>query len=170
MKSLQLTPISLCLPYVYSAIIVTGMKIQDSYNKPGLLPGYSGIERKKIIIVDDDALLTKTIHMCLSKKGHDVKVSFTGADAVRCLSEEKPDLLVLDIRLPDCNGWSLARLVEKRERAEKVPLIIISALEPDRERMAEVKPYAYIQKPFDMEQLIQTVERSLAGETSLACI
>jgi len=39
-----------------------------------------------------------------------------------------------------------------------------------REKVAEVKPYAYIQKPFDMGQLIQTIERSLTGETSLACV
>ncbi len=119
------------------------------------------MERKKIIVVDDDALLSKTIHICLSKKGHDVKVFYSGADAVGSLLEEKPDLLVLDIRLPDCDGWFLAKLLEKREWAEKVPLIIISVLEPDRRKVAEVKPYAYIQKPFDMGQLMQTVERSL---------
>ncbi len=118
-------------------------------------------EKKKIMVVDDDALLSRTIHMCLSKKGHDVKVFYSGADAVKCLFEEKPDLLVLDIRLPDCDGWFLAKLLEKREWAEKVPLIIISVLEPDRGKVAEVKPYAYIQKPFDMGQLMQTVERSL---------
>ena len=119
------------------------------------------MERKKIIIVDDDALLSKTIHMCLNKKGHDVKVFYSGADAVSCLFEEKPDLMVLDIRLPDCDGWFLARLLERRKWAEKVPLIIISVLEPDRGKVAEVKPYAYIQKPFDMGQLMQTIERSL---------
>jgi len=126
------------------------------------------MERKKIIVVDDDALLAKTIHICLTRRGYGVKVFYNGTDATRFLMEEKPDLLVLDIRLPDCDGWSLAKFVERREWAEKVPLIIISALEPDREKIAEIKPCAYIQKPFDMGQLIQIVERSLAGETSLA--
>jgi len=117
--------------------------------------------RKKIVIVDDDALLSKTIHMCLNKKGHDVKVFYSGADAVWCLLAEKLDLLVLDLRLPDCDGWFIARLLERRGWAEKVPLIIISVLEPDRGKIAEAKPYAYIQKPFDMGQLMQTIERSL---------
>ena len=123
--------------------------------------GYSVMGRKKIVIVDDDTLLSKTIYMCLNKKGYDVKVFYSGADAVRCLFEEKLDLLVLDIRLPDCDGWFIARLLERRQWAEKVPLIVISVLEPDRGKIAEAKPYAYIQKPFDMGHLLQTIERSL---------
>lgn len=120
--------------------------------------------RKRILIVDDDSLLAKTIDMCLSKKGYDVKVFYKGADAVKYLFEEKPDLVLLDIRLPDCDGWFLAKLLEKLELAERVPLVVISVLEPDRGKVAETKPYAYIQKPFDMAQLMQVVERTLVGE------
>jgi len=122
---------------------------------------------KKIIIVDDDALLSKTIDICLRKRGHEVKVFYSGVDAVRHLFDEKPDLMVLDIKLPDCNGWFLTKLLEKLEWTEKVPVIVISVLEPDRGKVAESKPFAYIQKPFDMGQLTQTVERSLSGEVPL---
>ena len=118
--------------------------------------------RKKIVIVDDDFLLSKTIDMCLSKRGHDVKVLYNGADAVKYLFEERPDSIVLDIRLPDCDGWFIAKLLDKLEWAERVPLIVISVLEPDRAKVAEARPYAYIQKPFDIGQLVQTVERSLS--------
>lgn len=126
--------------------------------------------RKKIVIVDDDTLLSKTIDICLSKRGHDVRVFYSGVDAVRYLFEEKPDSIVLDIRLPDCDGWFIARLLEKLEWMEKVPVIVISVLEPDRRAVAEVKPYACIQKPFDMGQLVQTVERSLSEEKPLAAV
>jgi two-component system sensor histidine kinase/response regulator len=120
--------------------------------------------RKRILIVDDNPLLAKAISLCLSKKGYDVKVFCKGADAVKYLFEEKPDLVLLDIRLPDCNGWFLAGLLDKLGLAEKVPLIVISALEPDREKVAEARPYAYIQKPFDMAELTKVVERSLVGD------
>jgi DNA-binding response OmpR family regulator len=128
------------------------------------------MRKKKIVIVDDDILLLKTMNIYLNKKGYDVTVFCNGTEAIMCSLEEKPDLLVLDIRLPDCDGWSLAKILEKHEWAKNVPLIIISACDPDRAKISEVKPYAYIQKPFEMEQLVQTVERSLAGETSLNCI
>lgn len=128
------------------------------------------MERKRIIIVDDDPLISKTINMCLSKRGHDVKVFYSGADMVKHLFDEKPDSILLDIRLPDCDGWFIARLLEKFNWARSVPLIVMSVLEPDRKKVAEFKPHAYIQKPFDMGFLIQTVEQSL-GETNpaLAC-
>jgi len=119
---------------------------------------------KKVLIVDDDSLISRTIDMCLSKRGHDVKVFYNGVDAVKYLFEDKPDSVVLDIRLPDCDGWFIARLLEKLEWLEKVPIIVISVLEPDRREIAELKPYAYIQKPFDMGQLLQTVENSLSKE------
>jgi len=128
------------------------------------------VGRKKVVIVDDDTLLSKTIDICLSKRGHDVRVFYSGVDAVRYLFEEKPDSIVLDIRLPDCDGWFIARLLEKLEWSERVPIIVTSVLEPDRREVAEVKPYAYIQKPFDMGQLMQTVERSLSGEKPLAAV
>ena len=126
--------------------------------------------RKKVIIVDDDTLLSKTIDICLSKRGHDVRVFYSGVDAVKYLFEEKPDSVVLDIRLPDCDGWFIAKLVEKLEWLEKVPIIVISVLEPNRTQVTEVKPYAYIQKPFDMGHLVQTVERSLSEEKPLAAM
>ena len=122
---------------------------------------------KKILIVDDDSLVSKTIDMCLSKRGHEVRVFYSGVDAVKYLFEEKPDTIVLDIRLPDCDGWFIAGLMEKLEGLEKVPIIILSVLDPDRRKVAEFKPYAYIQKPFDMGQLVQAVESSLSEERQL---
>ena len=119
---------------------------------------------KKILIVDDDSLVSKTIDMCLSKRGHEVRAFYSGVDAVKYLFEEKPDTIVLDIRLPDCDGWFIAGLMEKLEGLEKVPIIILSVLDPDRRKVAEFKPYAYIQKPFDMGQLVQAVESSLSEE------
>jgi DNA-binding response OmpR family regulator len=92
---------------------------------------------KKILIVDDDSLVSKTIDMCLSKRGYDVKVFYSGVDAVKYLFEEKPDSIVLDIRLPDCDGWFIAKLMEKLEGLEKVPVIVLSVLDPDRRKVSE---------------------------------
>ena len=121
-------------------------------------------EKKRVLLVDDDPLLTRTIQMCLSKRGHEVKAFNCGVDAVKCLFEDRPDLVLLDIRLPDCDGWFFAKLMKKLEMAGKVPLIVISVLEPDRGKIAEARPYAYVQKPFDMGYLLQVVERGLGGE------
>ncbi|MEW6033390.1 MAG: response regulator [Chloroflexota bacterium] len=119
--------------------------------------------KKTIAIVDDDRLLSRTIDVWLRKKGHDVRVFHNGADVVKYLfGQKQPDLMVLDIRLPDCSGWFIAGLLEKLELAKKVPLVVLSVLEQDRAKVSEVRPFAYIQKPFDMGHLVQTVESALA--------
>ena len=123
--------------------------------------------KKRILVVDDDSRLAATIDMCLSKRGHNVKVFHSGANAVMYLFEEKPDLMVVDIRLPDCEGWFLAEILKKLDLSQKVPVIVMSVLDPDRVKVADAKPYAYIQKPFDMGQLIQAVEKSLDTEERL---
>jgi DNA-binding response OmpR family regulator len=123
---------------------------------------------KKILVVDDDSIIAKIIDMSLSRRGHEVKVFHSGVDAVRHIFVERPDSVVLDIRLPDCDGWFIAKLLEKVEGLEKVPIIVTSVLEPDHRKVDEHRPYAYIQKPFDMGQLVEAVEGSLSGGLSPA--
>jgi len=125
--------------------------------------GGQAVIGKSIVIVEDDVLLSQTVSIGLRKRGHCVTVFHTGADALSYLSRERPDLLLLDIKLPDCDGWFLARLLERLELSDRMPLIMMSVLEPDRRMVAEVRPYAYLQKPFDMGHLMQTVEASLGG-------
>ena len=125
------------------------------------------MSRKRILVVDDDSLLAKTIDVCLSRRGHSVKVFHSGASAVKYLFEEKPDLMLVDIRLPDCDGWFLAEMLKKLELTQKVPMIVMSVLDPDRGKMADAKLFAYIQKPFDMGQLMQAVEKGLHTDECL---
>ena len=120
---------------------------------------------KRVLVIDDDCLLLKTIQICLSRRGHDVKAFHRGVDAVKCLFQEKLDLMVLDLRLPDCDGWFLAKVLQEIGSGERVPLIVISVLEPDRKKVAEFRPYAYIQKPFDMGHLMQVIDRSLSTDS-----
>jgi DNA-binding response OmpR family regulator len=117
---------------------------------------------KKILIVDDDHLLTKTIDMGLRNRGYEVRVLYSAAAAVKSLIHEKPDLMILDIRLPDCDGWFIPELMRELEMAEGVAVIVMSVLDPDRNMISLNKPYAFIQKPFDMGEFIHLVERSLA--------
>ncbi len=125
-------------------------------------PKGTGLSGKKILIVDDDHLLTRTIDMGLRNRGYEVKVIYSAAAAVKSLIHEKPDLIVLDIRLPDCDGWFIPELLRELEMAQGVAVIVMSVLDPDREMIKLNKPYAFIQKPFDMGEFIHLVERSLA--------
>ena len=125
-------------------------------------PKGTGMGGKKILIVDDDHLLTRTIDLGLRNRGYEVKVIYSAAAAVKSLIHEKPDLIVLDIRLPDCDGLFIPELLRELEMAQGVAVIVMSVLDPDREMIKLNKPYAFIQKPFDMGEFLHLVERSLA--------
>ena len=116
---------------------------------------------KKIVIVDDNAILSEAISMCLRWRGYSVQVCRSSADAYLYISVERPDLLVLDPGLPDSDGWELVGLLAEHESTETIPIVVVSIQDPDRRSLAKVRPYAYIQKPFDMGQLIQTIENGL---------
>jgi len=100
--------------------------------------------------------------MGLRNRGYEVKVLYSAAAAVKSLIHDKPDLIVLDIRLPDCDGWFIPELMRELEMAQGVAVIVMSVLDPDRNMITLNKPYAFIQKPFDMGEFIHLVEKSLA--------
>lgn len=124
------------------------------------------MNKKKIAVIEDDPLISKLIDMCLRNRGHEVKVLNSGIDAVKYLFEERPDTILLDIVLPDCDGWFIAKLTKTMEWTSSVPLIIMSVLEPEITSINTIQPHAYIQKPFAIEQLLQTVELSLTANTA----
>lgn len=126
----------------------------------------SAVEKRTVVVVDDDLLLSNTIGICLRSRGYEVSIFNRGVDAVKYFFENKADSIILDIRLPDYDGWFIARLLKKLDWAQKVPLIVMSVLEADRLRLAEVRPYAYVQKPFDMGHLLKKVEGSLEGSAA----
>src|SRR5437762_12898121 len=79
---------------------------------------------KKILIVDDEAMIRKAVHLALEKEGYEVDEAETGADALRRIELSKPDLILLDIMLPDVSGFDVCRDI--RKTGHRVPIIIIS--------------------------------------------
>ena len=122
------------------------------------------------MVVDDDILLLKVINACLTKRGHKVYTFNKGIDAVKFLFEEKPDSVILDVKLPDCDGWFIARILHEVCTKENIQLIMISVLDEDHAKISEIKPYAYIQKPFDIGKLLDAVEKSLKHEQEFIAV
>lgn len=116
---------------------------------------------KSIMVVDDDVLLLKVIKTCLINRGYSVHTFDTGSDAVKYLFEDEPDVVILDVRLPDCDGWFIARLLDRLYSRKNIQLIMMSVMDEDNSKISEFKPYAYIQKPFDIGKLLDTVGKSL---------
>src|SRR5207248_10137325 len=87
---------------------------------------------KRILIVDDEAMIRKAIHLALEKEGYEVVEAETGGEALRRIELNKPDLILLDIMLPDVSGFDVCRDI--RKAGLRVPIIILREDRGDRRR------------------------------------
>jgi DNA-binding response OmpR family regulator len=122
---------------------------------------------KNVLLVEDEATLRGIIARNLAARGHTVTEADSAGEAITRLTEALPDLMLLDISLPDRSGWDVLR--EMRRRGWNVPVVIISAVRVSRERLEEFKPIAYLPKPFPLEALLRVVSdaRSPKGELAI---
>jgi DNA-binding response OmpR family regulator len=126
--------------------------------------------KKKILIVDDERDIVKALTIRLGASGYQVVSAYDGAQGVFLAHKEKPDLILLDIRMPSGDGFSVAEKLKQTSRTTRIPILFLTG-SPERE--AEEKALAlgarfYIKKPYDPEELLDAVKRALEekpGET-----
>ena len=109
-----------------------------------------------ILVVEDEATLRQVITRNLEARGHTVVGAETATEALRQLSDFRPDLMLLDINLPDRSGWDVLR--ELREHGMQVPTVIVSAVRVSPARLEEFRPVAYLPKPFPLDALLRLVD------------
>jgi DNA-binding response OmpR family regulator len=110
---------------------------------------------RRVLIVEDEATFRRIVARNLTGRGLQVREVDSADAAVGAVAQEKPDLLLLDINLPDRTGWDVLR--ELRRRETEVPTIVISAVRANPSRLAEFQPLAYLPKPFPLEALLRIV-------------
>ncbi len=123
-------------------------------------------QRKKILIVDDERDIVKALMIRLQTKEYDVVTAFDGAQAIFMAHKEKPDLIILDIRMPAGDGFSVAEKLKGSAPTGGIPVIFLTG-SPERnseERAMEVGARFYIKKPYDPEELLDAVRRALETE------
>ena len=116
-------------------------------------------ERKvsRVLVVEDDAQLSRIITTNLSARGHVVRQAGDASEALLALAEETPDLLILDINLPDRTGWDVLR---ESDLPDGVRVLMLTAVPVSPRRLAEFRPVAYLPKPFPLEALLRLAESS----------
>jgi DNA-binding response OmpR family regulator len=110
---------------------------------------------RRVLIVEDEATLRRVIARNLAGRGLVVHEADSAETAVSAVAHERPDLLLLDINLPDRTGWEVLR--ELRRRGTEVPTIVVSAVRANPSRLEEFHPLAYLPKPFLLEALLRLV-------------
>jgi DNA-binding response OmpR family regulator len=110
-----------------------------------------------VLLIDDEAPIADVLARSLRAHGNTVRVAFTGMDGLLALTEEVPDVILLDISLPDITGWELLRRLSPLDR-QRVPVIAYSASPLAPARVAEFKPAGVLTKPFPIGALVRLVD------------
>jgi DNA-binding response OmpR family regulator len=118
------------------------------------------MSRGEILIVDDEPNIIRLISMYLEREGFTAVSSRTGAEALEIVSRSAPDLVILDIMLPDVDGWEVCREIR---RTSNVPIIMLTAREADEDKIVGLELGAddYVTKPFVTRELMARVKAIL---------
>jgi CheY-like chemotaxis protein len=122
-----------------------------------------------ILVVEDNELNRDMLRRRLERRGFDVVVAGDGAAAVAAVREQRPDLVLMDMSLPEVDGWEATRRLKADEATRSVPVVALTAhaMPDDRERALAAGCDDYATKPVDFDALIDKV-RALAGDAEQA--
>jgi CheY-like chemotaxis protein len=122
---------------------------------------------QQILIVDDEADFIELVKFRLSDLSCDFLVANDGVQALSQARQYKPDLILLDILLPDMDGLSVCEILKRQPATKKIPIIFMSALSSDvTKRTAAMQAEDFFTKPLDLERLVNRVRDLLSHETA----
>ncbi|MGD2050328.1 MAG: response regulator transcription factor [Chloroflexota bacterium] len=119
--------------------------------------------KQRILIVDDDREVVRLMQAYLERAGYDVMVAYDGETAVHMLRRDKPDLLLLDLMLPDRDGFDITRLMRSDPSLADIPIIMLTARVDVTDRIVGLEMGAddYITKPYDPREVVARVRARL---------
>jgi DNA-binding response OmpR family regulator len=109
----------------------------------------------RVLLVEDELPLRSVLARNLTSRGVRVREASTATEAIDAALSETPDLLLLDINLPDQTGWEVLR--ELKRQGKEIPTIVLSAVRVTQNRLDEFHPLAYLPKPFPIDALLRLV-------------
>jgi two-component system alkaline phosphatase synthesis response regulator PhoP len=128
---------------------------------------------QRILVVDDDKQIARLVASYLEQAGYQVLSAYDGAAALRLIRAERPDLVVLDLMLPDQDGWAITRSVRADPAHAGLPIIMLTARVEDTDRIVGLELGAddYVAKPFNPREVVARVRavlRRAGGEPAPA--
>ncbi len=119
---------------------------------------------KRILIVDDNEFMVEVMTYILNNKGYEVIALFTGNNVFNTIKADHPDLIILDMMLPDMDGRDICKLLKLNASTKNLPVIMCSGDDSVAETLAQKgAPDAILHKPFDITALMDEVELQLAA-------
>jgi DNA-binding response OmpR family regulator len=121
---------------------------------------------KNILVIEDNHAILDVITLILQSEAYKVSGLNKSADMMAHVESFKPDLIILDIMLPDADGRELLKQLRSEAKTNDIPVLMISArYTAENVEHGEFKPNGFLAKPFDIDELLDRIEGILAGKT-----
>ncbi|KAB7764156.1 MULTISPECIES: twitching motility response regulator PilH [Xanthomonas] len=120
----------------------------------------------RILIVDDSPSQLLGIQRIVEKLGHETITATDGAAGVEAAKAALPDLVLMDVVMPNLNGFQATRTLRREPTTQNIPVILVTTKDQDTDRMWGMRQgaRAYITKPFSEDELYEVIERVFSGE------
>lgn len=118
----------------------------------------------RIVCIEDDPAMVDLFTLILSSKGYDIKSALGGQEGLRLVEDEKPDLILLDLMMPDMSGWDVYQRIKSNNDLKDTPVIIVTAKAHTMDKVLGLeiaRVQDYVTKPFSPEELVSRVEQVL---------
>jgi len=121
------------------------------------------MKTNEILVVDDDIISQNMLRTSLSGAGYSVIIAYTGMEAIKLARERLPNLIVLDIMMPDIDGGEVAEILRKDPKTMAIPIIFISSLVSEHEEKAGSRKdvVSFLAKPYNRVKLLNEIRRYL---------
>jgi two-component system response regulator VicR len=121
---------------------------------------------KKIMVVDDEPDTVDLVKLVLETEGYEILVAYSGQEALDIIKVNRPDLVLLDIMMPQMDGWMVRKKIVGNEETKDIPVVMLTAKAQPIDKMIGLHVVGvtdYITKPFGRKELIDSVKR-IVGE------
>jgi two-component system cell cycle response regulator DivK len=118
------------------------------------------MSRKRVLIVEDNMDTYELVHFILEKNEYDTFLAMNGRDGVNAAIKQNPDLIIMDLSMPEMDGWTATGLIKRDPKTSSIPLIALTAhaLPGDRQRAMDAGCDEYMTKPMDLGDLVEAVQ------------
>lgn len=120
--------------------------------------------RKRVLCIENEPEMIDLIKLILERKGFEVLGALGGREGLEVIRREKPDLILLDLMMPDVDGWEVYRQMKADEELRNIPVIVVTAKAQSIDKVLGLyiaKVDDYITKPFGPQELLDSVEKVL---------
>ncbi|HLA98623.1 MAG TPA: response regulator [Anaerolineales bacterium] len=120
---------------------------------------------RRVVYIEDEQEMVDLVRLILSRKGYEVIGSNGGRDGLEKVRQELPDLVLLDLMMPDMDGWEVYQQMKAGETTRHIPVIVVTAKAQSIDKVLGLhiaKVDDYISKPFSPQELVDSVEKVLA--------